>query len=102
MIMARPAIIPAGSGPRRMGASLAAGYVGEVSVEAFLKRVGQEYPKPRVVEGPNRRQEPTQSPTEGGGGDLQRLVTTSRNRARYTQSEIGHVESAPESSGGQT
>jgi hypothetical protein len=50
----RPPTIPAGSWPRRMGAALAAGYVGEVSVETFLKRVGQEYPKPRVAEG--RRQ----------------------------------------------
>jgi hypothetical protein len=50
----RPAIIPAGSWPRRMGAELAAGYVGEVSVEAFLKRVGQEYPNPRIVEGRRR------------------------------------------------
>lgn len=33
---------------------LAAGYVGEPSVDAFLKRVGQEYPQPRVAEG--RRQ----------------------------------------------
>jgi hypothetical protein len=52
--MARPAIIPSGSWPRRMGAELAAGYVGEVSVEAFLKRVGQEYPNPRVAEGRRR------------------------------------------------
>jgi hypothetical protein len=37
-----------------MGAELAAGYVGEVSVEAFLKRVGQEYPIPRVAEGRRR------------------------------------------------
>ena len=98
MTARRPPTIPPGSWPRRMGAALAAGYVGE----AFLKRVGQEYSIPRVVEGPNRRQEPTQSPTEGGGGDLQKLVTTSGNRARYTQSEIEHIESAPEASGGQT
>jgi hypothetical protein len=50
----RPVTIPAGSWPRRMGADLAAGYVGESSVEAFLKRVGDEYPRPRVKEG--RRQ----------------------------------------------
>jgi hypothetical protein len=55
MIMPRrPAIIPAGSWPRRMGAELAAGYVGEVSVEAFLKRVGKDYPNPRVTEGRRR------------------------------------------------
>lgn len=37
-----------------MPADLAAGYVGESSVEGFLKRVGKEYPQPRVREG--RRQ----------------------------------------------
>lgn len=50
----RPAIIPLGSWPRRMGAALAAGYCGEPTVEAFIKRVGKEYPKPRVMDG--RRQ----------------------------------------------
>src|SRR6266576_2969388 len=34
--MTRPAIIPAGSWPRRMSAGLAAGYCGEESVEAFI------------------------------------------------------------------
>jgi hypothetical protein len=52
--MARSAIIPAGSWPRRMPAAIAAGYCGEPTVEAFLKRVGIEYPQPRVKEG--RRQ----------------------------------------------
>jgi hypothetical protein len=52
--MSRPAIIPAGSWPRRMGADLAAGYVGESSVEAFLSRVGSEYPAPRIAEGRRR------------------------------------------------
>ena len=52
--MTRPAIIPAGSWPRRMSAEIAAGYCGELTVEAFLKRVGKEYPRPRVKEG--RRQ----------------------------------------------
>ena len=52
--MSRPAIIPTGSWPRRMPAAIAAGYCGERTVEAFLKRVGSEYPKPRVKEG--RRQ----------------------------------------------
>jgi hypothetical protein len=54
MTTRRPPTIPAGSWPRRMGADLAAGYVGESSVEAFLKRVGQEYPNPRVAEGRRR------------------------------------------------
>src|SRR5215510_4299429 len=52
--MTRPAIIPLGSWPRRMCAELAAGYCGEPSVEAFLSRVGKEYPHPRIKEG--RRQ----------------------------------------------
>jgi len=50
----RPATIPNGSWPRRMAADLAAAYCGEQSVDAFLKRVGKEYPNPRIAEG--RRQ----------------------------------------------
>ncbi len=50
----RPSIIPSGSWPRRMPASLAAGYCGESTVDAFLRRVGKEYPLPRIKEG--RRQ----------------------------------------------
>jgi hypothetical protein len=34
-----------------MAAELAAGYCGEPTVEAFMKRVGQEYPRPRVNDG---------------------------------------------------
>ena len=49
--MSRPAIIPPGSWPRRMGAELAAGYCGESTVEAFIARVGREYPPPWVNEG---------------------------------------------------
>jgi hypothetical protein len=52
--MKRAAMIPAGSWPRRMGAELAAGYCGEPSVEAFIARVGSDYPKPRVCEGRRR------------------------------------------------
>jgi hypothetical protein len=37
-----------------MGADLAAGYCGESTVEAFLKRVGREYPNPRVNDGRRR------------------------------------------------
>jgi hypothetical protein len=37
-----------------MGAELAAGYCGEASVEAFMKRVGTEYPQPRVNDGRRR------------------------------------------------
>ncbi len=50
----RSPLIPAGSWPRRMGPELAAGYVGEPSVEAFLSRVGREYPSPRIAEGRRR------------------------------------------------
>ena len=52
--MSRPAIVPLGSWPRRMSAELAAGYCGEPSVDAFLGRVGREYPQPRVNEGRRR------------------------------------------------
>jgi hypothetical protein len=49
--MTRRALIPPGSWPRRMSVELAAGYCGESSVEAFLKRVGSEYPHPRINDG---------------------------------------------------
>ena len=52
--MAKRVAIPMGSWPRRMNAAFAAGYVGEPSVEAFLSRVGTEYPQPRVNEGRRR------------------------------------------------
>lgn len=50
----RPSTIPPGSWPRRMQAALAAGYVGEKTVEAFLQRVGTDYPLPRIDEGRRR------------------------------------------------
>jgi hypothetical protein len=34
-----------------MCAAVAAGYCGEESIEAFMKRVGTEYPLPRVNDG---------------------------------------------------
>jgi hypothetical protein len=52
--MTRPAVIPSGSWPRRMCAELAAGYCGEPSAEAFISRVGREYPHPRVSDGRRR------------------------------------------------
>jgi hypothetical protein len=52
--MRRPSLIPSGSWPRRMCAELAAGYCGEPSVKAFIARVGNEYPHPRINE--SRRQ----------------------------------------------
>jgi hypothetical protein len=51
---ARHSVIPCGSWPRRMAADLAAGYVGESTIDGFLRRVGKDYPRPRVCEG--RRQ----------------------------------------------
>lgn len=50
----RPAAIPFGAWPRRMSVEHAAAYCGEATVQSFLKRVGTEYPQPRVREG--RRQ----------------------------------------------
>jgi hypothetical protein len=47
-------MIPAGSWPRRMSVELAAGYCGEPTAEAFLSRVGKEYPQPRLSEGRRR------------------------------------------------
>ena len=49
--MSRPAIIPPGSGPRRMGVELSAGYCGADAGDSFLKRVGSEYPLPCVSDG---------------------------------------------------
>jgi len=34
-----------------MCAAVSAGYCGEDSVEAFMKRIGTEYPQPRVNDG---------------------------------------------------
>jgi hypothetical protein len=50
----RPSIIPLGCWPRRMSAEMAAGYCGEKTVGDFLKRVGKDYPLPRVAEGRRR------------------------------------------------
>lgn len=54
MSRTRPSAIPPGSWPRRMPAAFAAGYCGESTVEAFLQRVGKEYPQPRVADGRRR------------------------------------------------
>jgi hypothetical protein len=37
-----------------MSAEMAAAYCGETSVEAFIKRVGTEYPEPRISDGRRR------------------------------------------------
>lgn len=46
--------IPLGAWPRRMTADLAAGYVGEKRIDAFMSRVGTEYPRPRIDDGERR------------------------------------------------
>ncbi len=51
--MSRPVIL-VGCWPRRMCAELAATYCGEPNTAAFLKRVGKEYPQPRVNDGRRR------------------------------------------------
>lgn len=43
--------IPAGSWPRLMTAPVAAGYVGESSVDTFRSRVSAIYPRPHHVQG---------------------------------------------------
>ena len=52
--MSRPVVIPAGVWPPRMPVEMAAGYCGERSAQAFLRRVGRDYPEPCVKAG--RRQ----------------------------------------------
>jgi hypothetical protein len=50
--MAKPAIIPYGCWPAQMNAQFAAGYVGEASVDTFLRHVREgEYPEPIVDSG---------------------------------------------------
>jgi hypothetical protein len=48
-----PKFPPGGAWPRRLDAAYSAGYCGEPSVRAFLKRVGvdKDYPLPCVKEG---------------------------------------------------
>jgi hypothetical protein len=72
--MSRSTIL-VGCWPRRMSAELAATYCGEHSVKAFLKRVGSEYPEPRVKEGTRRlwlKDDLDQAiaPNQAGVGDL--------------------------------
>lgn len=49
--MTKRAVIPAGCWPARMPPEIAAGYVGERTMEAFLKLVGTDYPAPAVDHG---------------------------------------------------
>lgn len=52
-IVSTPSLVPAGAWPYQMSAELAAGYVGEPSVEAFRKKCGtnRPYPQGRQVPG---------------------------------------------------
>ncbi len=52
--MSRTPVIPVGCWPAMMRAEIAAGYVGERSVEAFLRKVGKVYPRPRNISGRGR------------------------------------------------
>jgi hypothetical protein len=47
-------LVLVGCWPRRMNADLAAVYCGEPNGASFLKRVGSEYPRPRVSDGRRR------------------------------------------------
>ena len=47
----KKSVIPNGAWPRRMNVALAAAYVGEERVDEFLRRIGREYPRPRIDEG---------------------------------------------------
>lgn len=47
--MPREAVIPWGCWPARMPPEIAAGYVGERTMDAFLRLVGKEYPLPVVT-----------------------------------------------------
>jgi hypothetical protein len=47
-------VVLVGCWPRRMNADLAAAYCGETNAASFLKRVGSEYPRPRVSDGRRR------------------------------------------------
>lgn len=52
--MGKPVIIPPGCWPARMPPEIAAAYVGERTMEAFLRLVGREYPLPSVDAGSGR------------------------------------------------
>jgi hypothetical protein len=49
--MPRAPYIPAGAWPVLMTTETAAAYMGERSVQAFRRRIGKLYPKPRIVNG---------------------------------------------------
>ena len=78
LVVARPAIIPAGSWPRRMNAELAAAYCGEPTVDAFIKRVGKEYPNPPHL----RRAPPPMAKRRSGRRDPPVGIGPCRRRGR--------------------
>lgn len=51
--MAAPAVFPS-AWPRRMPVEIAAAYCGERTVRAFMRRVGTEYPAPKIAQGRRR------------------------------------------------
>lgn len=82
-MMGRQIFIPPGCWPARMTAEIAAGYVGERSVDQFLRRVGDEYPQPAIDEGVGRGRRQLWLKTaldraiqvdEDGGGDPPEIV----------------------------
>jgi hypothetical protein len=73
MSRSQAAEIPSGSWPRRMPVELAAGYCGERTVQAFIERVGKEYPNPRVLDGRRKlwlRDDLDQAIAPGNPGDI--------------------------------
>lgn len=52
--MTQAAVIPPGAWPRRMPVEIAAAYCGERTVRAFMRRVGTEYPMPKIAQGRRR------------------------------------------------
>jgi len=70
----RRSVIPEGSWPARMPVKLAAGYCGESTVDAFLSRVGIEYPQPRVNEGQRRLWLKADLDQAIGADDLRRIL----------------------------
>jgi hypothetical protein len=70
-------VVLVGCWPRRMNADLAAAYCGETNAASFLKRVGSEYPRPRVSDGRRRlwlRDDLDQAILPSEGSDLRDLA----------------------------
>jgi hypothetical protein len=87
MVVMSKAIVLVGCWPRRMPAELAATYCGEPTVKSFLKRVGSEYPQPRVnaeaVGDPGQSANRVQQPRRG-------LLARGRSWGRVHPTQRGH------------